>query len=76
MIYDFVYVHNVLLVRSLITMNCIQFTYSDCISLLFQRSGLYVVMGLHIRGDNSVGAPVGYYIEDIISVKMPFLTSS
>ena len=25
-------------------------------------------MGLHTRGDTSVGAPVGYYIEEITSV--------
>ena len=39
---------------------------------LYYSLGLYVVMGLHIRGDTSVGAPVGYYIEDIISVNIAF----
>merc|ERR1711893_105664 len=29
--------------------------------------GLYVVMGLHVRGDTSIGSPVGYYIEDIVT---------
>ena len=40
---------------------------------LYFSFGLYVVMGLHTRGDTSVGAPVGYYIDEITSVSIMIL---